>query len=220
MHTWVAIGSLAVLILAIITTRQSEGPGTDSYDASGAVYPQQMLASITQGYGPSWLKHRQHLLAHCQRLCTSAAPFAAESHADALRHFALCGWAVVGPGLLPQLDPQWRQQMLVFVNTILQNSSWEFGSVRFSPDDVLPPEHAPGRGDMWPPPHPALPFGKRMLDALTGLSVVLQPLLGTMHSLDFVSLLYVRNGAKMQLWHGEGTFESKSQVMGLNLPRY
>jgi hypothetical protein len=129
--------------------------------------------------------------------------------AAAVRRVELCGWAVLGPGLLlPRLGPAVLQEMAAFGNELLDQGWVPGGGGAWAASELLPPPHSDRRGDTWPPfggggsgpsssSSSSSPFGVRMLEGLAdGLGPLLQQLLGEDAALDFVSVLYARPGTR------------------------
>ena len=139
----------------------------------------------------------------------AAAPFDPSNVDAALTQFLTCGFAVIAPGLLPALTPQRLQQMAAFALAIVDGRdapATSNATTVWKPADALIEAHAEGRGDMWPPFSADFPFGARLMAELTSLGPLLRGVFGEDPAFDFLSLLYVRQGAPAQGWHSDSAW--------------
>lgn len=199
--------------LLLVATARAGTP----YEASGAnlrrndYYLANQLDQRSAG-STAVLRQWQLAVEVSQRSCGGAAAAAAFDPSDvdtALTQFLTCGFAVLAPGLLPALTPQRLQQMAAFALAIVDGRdapATSNATTVWEPADALIDAHAEGRGDMWPPFSADFPFGARLMAELTALGPLLRGIFGEDPAFDFLSLLYVRQGAPAQGWHSDSAW--------------
>eukprot|EP00746_Dinoflagellata_sp_MGD_P080947 gnl/MRDRNA2_/MRDRNA2_32250_c0_seq1.p1 gnl/MRDRNA2_/MRDRNA2_32250_c0~~gnl/MRDRNA2_/MRDRNA2_32250_c0_seq1.p1 ORF type:complete len:304 (-),score=58.94 gnl/MRDRNA2_/MRDRNA2_32250_c0_seq1:55-966(-) len=115
-----------------------------------------------------------------------------------------CGFAVISPGMLPQLTRTHLETMRAFGKDLVDIGVAKLDGEYFRAGDLRCDAHADGRYDLAIPFTSSGPFGLELVQCLTNLEGVLHQLFGHDVRLGFISMLHAVAGARGQRWHGEG----------------